>query len=250
MLPSPAPSTCGLQVAQADAPNAIKPPGPLLPKGHLEPHVSNLPRRRRYTQLPTPDSDTSDDVPEPMIQVSKHHRPATNHAPQSTTTHPYARPVHGLGVFRSAHHNERPAEHAHHHESRHHHHHHHHTHPDEEYETSHTRRARLIEVIPGSGVFAAPQQGSLDEDDSGIPPADFHGAARAAVLGRALLYLCMKEPWRSGLVEGVYFKLHDLEMIPEPWTGALRREGLAVVDTELRRRQGEGQQLQSVSAEV
>ena len=94
-----------------------------------------------------------------------------------------------------------------------------------------------IEVIPGSGVYAFRPPSNWEDDDTGVPPADFSGDSRAAVLGKAMFQLCMKEPWRKGLVEGVYMHLHDLGMVPEPWMGALRREGLAVVDGQLRRQQ-------------
>ncbi len=116
------------------------------------------------------------------------------------------------------------------------------------------RRPRPVEVIVGSGVYAVPPSvhSALNEDDSGIPAPGFEGESLATVLGRALYQLCIKEAWRARLVEGAYYKVHDLGMVYPVWMGALRREGLMMVEQEVRRRllgehATEGQNVKTIS---
>lgn len=78
----------------------------------------------------------------------------------------------------------------------------------------------------------------MDEDDSGMPASGFEGESPATVLGRALVGLCTKQQpyvWTEGGVEALYMRLHDAEQVPPAWMGALRREGLVVVEKEIRR---------------
>ncbi|KAF9018640.1 hypothetical protein BDZ89DRAFT_1165043 [Hymenopellis radicata] len=241
MLPSPASSSNGL--ANTHTPSHVLPqvPKPLEAKGHLEPHVSNLPRRRRLTQLPTPDSDTSDDVPDSQSTVSSSSSPRPNNALSSQRLS--SKPSGSLSASSSASSSSSlyphpmfstPPPHLHHHHAR--------TRSSKGHLEPHVsnipRRRRPVEVIVGSGVYALPPSvhSALEEDDSGIPTPGLEGESLATVLGRALYQLCIKEAWRPRLVEATSYKVHDLGMVSAVWMGALRREGLMMVEQEVRRR--------------
>ncbi|KAF9031385.1 hypothetical protein BDZ89DRAFT_1131890 [Hymenopellis radicata] len=214
MLPSPAPSNDGLLA-----------PLPVA-KGHLEPHVSNLPRRRRPTQLPTPDADTdTDTIPSasssrssspPLKRPLPRTRPTSPPPPSSSqSSSPFPRPT---PQYHPPHHYTRANGHV------------------QPHASNVPRRPRPIQVLPGSGIYSLPP--SEASDDSGIPDPDFryNGESRASILARALFYLCASESeWHDGLVEGVYMRLHDLGLVPLPWMGGLRREGLKVVEREIRK---------------
>ncbi len=211
MLPSPAPSNDGLLA-----------PLPVA-KGHLEPHVSNLPRRRRPTQLPTPDTDT-DTIPSALSSRSsspllkkplprtRPTSPPPSSSSQSSSPFPRRTPQ-----YNPPHQYTRAKGHV------------------QPHASNVPRRPRPVQVLPGSGIYSLPP--SNDSDDSGIPDPDFryNGESRASILARALFYLCASESkWQEGLVEGVYMRLHDLGLVPLPWMGGLRREGLEVVEWEIR----------------
>lgn len=223
MIPSPASSSDSGLLA-APIVHVIFPPAA---KGHLEPHISNLPRRRRATQLATletesdniPD-DTSSETSTSTSSSPRNNRPALRpsspvYSSSSSSSSPFPRPylryiparqyMHAKGSIQPT-------------------------------AANIPRRPRPVQVLPGSGVYSLPP--AEDSDDSGIPEPNFRfkGDSAASTLARALFHLCALEPkWHDGLVESVYMRLHDLGMVPSPWMGALRREGLYIVEREIKR---------------
>lgn len=227
MISSPGSSSDGLLVAPIV--HVVFSP---VAKGHLEPHISNLPRRRRATQLPSPDTE-SDNIPDDSSSSTSSEastsslpqkkgpltpalRPASPvYSSSSSSSSPFPRPYLRYVPARQYMHTKGPIQ------------------PTA---ANIPRRPRPIQVLPGSGIYSLPP--ADDSDDSGIPESQFRfrGNSAASTLARALFYLCASEPeWHEGMVEDVYMRLHDLGMVPSPWMGALRREGLYIVEREIKR---------------
>ncbi|KIY62929.1 hypothetical protein CYLTODRAFT_426532 [Cylindrobasidium torrendii FP15055 ss-10] len=225
MLPTPAASRENLISAQ--------PPATSFPimssKGHLEPHISNLPRRRRQTQLPSPDTDSSsDDIPDSTSTVAS--SPTSSFASReasmpvldafaatssSDSSLPLLQPAGALPIGLQSR-NLLPKGHL------------------QPHASNLPRRPRPVEVLPGSGVFSVPS--AQEADDSGVPCSEFRtkGSCRADVMARALFALCAAQPEKHDeVVSETYMRLHDLGQVPFTWMGALRHEGLQVVGEEL-----------------
>lgn len=203
-------------------------------KGHLEPHFSNLPRRpRRILPTPSPDSDSDSESGGPPSTVSSASsefaesirdrvpslEPASidSYSSSSQSSSPLPRPYipHPSIQIQHGHFSKG------------------HVQPSA---SNVPRRPRAVQVLPGSGIYSLPPL--LDSDDSGIPTLEFRstGESRADIMARALFLLCTsEEEWHQHLVEDMYMRLHDLGMVPSPWMGALRREGLFVVREELKK---------------